>query len=182
MLEPSQHVLIPATAEGLCKIYDSKPWSMLFIPLLLSWIQVLKKKSITLRNHLFLWWSICLAFEWNIWWRKREDAVTWTVSWKRSLFKKEGFLISTPVVGSGEGWGESQGVFLWKAGTWAVSKGPFLLFTQIIVLVPESQWFPFQFITSKLHSKQVNVWWFVLPFSFSSLQPLFYPYSFNWKH
>lgn len=25
MLEPSQHVLIPATAEGLCKIYDSKP-------------------------------------------------------------------------------------------------------------------------------------------------------------
>lgn len=25
MLELSQHVLIPATAEGLCKMYDSKP-------------------------------------------------------------------------------------------------------------------------------------------------------------
>lgn len=45
MGELSQHVLAaPPTAGGLGKMYDLRAWSVLFFPLLLSWIQVLKKK------------------------------------------------------------------------------------------------------------------------------------------
>lgn len=50
--------------------------------------------------------------------------------------------------------GRATGSILWKPGTCAVSTNPLLLFTQIIVLVPESQWLPFLFITSKLHSNR----------------------------
>lgn len=44
MLEFGQHVPTPAVAEGLCKMYNLKPSRMLFFPLLLTWIQMLKKK------------------------------------------------------------------------------------------------------------------------------------------
>lgn len=61
----------PLRAGGLCKIYDLKVWSVLFFPLLLSWIQVLKKTPhLALGNHLFLWWSVCFAFEWEVYWEK----------------------------------------------------------------------------------------------------------------
>lgn len=47
-----------------CKIQDLKAWSVLFFLLLLSWIQVLKKKThLALGNHLFL---CALGLNWGL--------------------------------------------------------------------------------------------------------------------
>lgn len=173
VLEPRQQVLIPATAEELCKMYDSKHVFHPFVTRLDSSVKKInprgpKKSSLSLVKCL-----ACPRTERFI--RKKRCCGNLKSSPRKFPRERLSNFYSNSRIRRGVG--RVNRSILWELEPGHFQETPLLLFTQVLVLVLESRWFPSQ-ITLQTNERTV------IPSSLFtlSLQPLSSPYSFDWKH